>query len=59
MRLHILILTGLICGVSLILMTTLTASAVDLRAGVEKLVENLIQATPEGKGVSHLLHMVV
>ena len=49
MRLDIVIFTGLLSAVSLILMTTLTASALDLQAGVEQLVQNLIQATPEGK----------
>src|SRR2546428_321734 len=49
MRLGVLILNCLICGVSLVLMTTLTASAIDLQAGVEQLVKDLMQATPEGK----------
>jgi curli biogenesis system outer membrane secretion channel CsgG len=49
MRRNILILTGFIYGASLVLMTTLTASASDLRAGVEQLVQDLIRATPEGK----------
>jgi TolB-like protein len=47
MRLGVLSSTGLICAASLILMTTLTASALDLRAGVEQLVQDLIQAAPE------------
>ena len=49
MRLSILIFNALIWGASLVLMTTLTASALGLQAGVEQLVQDLIQATPEGK----------
>ena len=49
MRLRILIFNVLVWGTSLVLMTTLTASALGLQAGVEQLVQDLIQATPEGK----------
>jgi curli biogenesis system outer membrane secretion channel CsgG len=49
MRRGLVIVTGLLWGASLVLMTTLTASALDLQAGVEQLVQDLIKATPEGK----------
>src|SRR3712207_1802170 len=49
MRLGVVIFTGLICAAALVLMTTLTASALDLQAGMEQLVQKLIQAASEGK----------
>ena len=44
MRRGLVIVTGLLWGASLVLMTTLTASALDIQAGVEQLVQDLIQA---------------